>query len=66
MENIKIKNIVVFAQMTDNKIRQIIVKEKIDQWDVLNMIQRNNKGKIDITEQTYDSINWKSDVDLSK
>lgn len=57
-------NIVVLGKFTDGKIRQILTT-KMEQLNITHiLVQMSKDGKISAMENTMDSIDWESDIDL--
>jgi len=59
-------NIAVLGKFADGKVRQILAT-KMEQLNITHILLKMSKdGKISAMENTIDSLDWESDIDLGK
>ena len=68
MEDIKIKNIVIFAKLTDGTVREVdlLLKKDVQLAVLQTILQMNDPHRINLFPKDYsDCIEIRNDVDLT-
>lgn len=62
----RIKNILILAKHEDDKIRQIVIDEDMQNIILNAILQCSKDGKITVVIEPIESIDWTTEVDLLK
>lgn len=64
MEHKKIHSFLIMAKLSDGTIRQVVTTKLQQQYLVSLLMKTSNDGKILISEETLEGVDWESDFKL--